>query len=46
MQGGGEQQQGLPQKRQEKQQPRGSYLEKKKTAKRELCVEKKIKMRE
>ena len=43
---GGEQQWGLLQKRQEKEQPRGSYLEKKKIAKRELCVEKKIKSRE
>ena len=29
-----------------REQPRGSHLEKKKTAKRELCMEKKIKMRE
>ena len=29
-----------------REQPRGSHLQKKKTAKRELCMEKKIKMRE
>ena len=29
-----------------REQPRGSHLEKKKTAKRELCMNKKIEMRE
>ena len=32
-------------KREKREQPRGSRLEKKKTAKRELCVEKKIERR-
>ena len=33
-------------KKKKREQPRGSRLKKKKTAKRELCVEKKIKRRE